>query len=102
MGSRQQRFSRNEDNSSRFRAGFQRSFGFVHRHFDIVNGFFNRCRAGSIDEKQAGNCLRIVDQINASNIWLRKKTIIRIMSDAECHSHRGDVRIVVGGVDSQV
>ena len=80
VGSRQQRYSRNEDNSSRFRAGFKRSFGSVHRHFDIVNGFFNRCRAGSVDEKQAGNCLLIIDQINASNIWLRKKTIIRIIA----------------------
>jgi hypothetical protein len=28
---------------------FWQGFGSAHRHFDIVNGFFNRCRAGSID-----------------------------------------------------
>ena len=94
--------SRNEDNSSRLRVGLTRSSGFVHRHFDIVNGFFNRCRAGSIDYREAVRRRPTVMTINACNIWLRKKTIIRIICDAECHSHRGDVRIVVGGVDSQV
>ena len=37
------------------------ALGIVHRHFDIVNGFFNRCRVGMVDERQAGNRLAIVD-----------------------------------------
>ena len=51
----------------------------VHRHFDIVNGFFNRCRAGSIDLERWFAIDRVMT-INASNIWLRKKTIIRIIA----------------------
>ena len=38
-----------------------------------MNGFFNRCRVGMVDERQAGNRLAIVDLIQRINIWLRKK-----------------------------
>ena len=47
------------------RAGFKRCFGIVHRHFDIVNGFFNRCRAGSIDFREAVRRRPMVMTINA-------------------------------------
>ena len=93
--------SRNEDYSFRLRAGFQRRSGVVHRHFDIVNGFFNRCRVGMIDERQAGNRLAIVDLLTHKYL-AEKENNHPHHCDAECHSHRGGVRIVVGGVDSQV
>ena len=41
--------SRNEDTTFHRKMEIQsKTMGLAHRHFDIVNGFFNRCRAGTL------------------------------------------------------
>ena len=48
-------YSRNEDTFFHLRMDDpSKTFGLAHRHFDIVNGFFNRCRTGTFKDKVQG------------------------------------------------